>query len=143
MRTLVVDANVVMSALITAGGKAASVLLQPPAEVKLVSCHFLQIELFKHKSRIEAFSGLSEAELLELLYELLSGIEFINEAYIPFACWQQAHRLLLDVDPNDVPYVALAIHLNASLWTGDRKLLDGLAAKGFENCVQTAEVLRW
>lgn len=143
MRTLVVDANVVMSALITAGGRAASVLLQPPAETRLVSCHFLQIELFKHKSRIEDFSGLAEKELLELLYELLSGVEFINEAYIPFACWQQAHRLLLDVDPNDTPYVALTIHLDASLWTDDRRLIEGLAAKGFLNCVSTADVLKW
>ena len=143
MRTLVVDANVVMSALITAGGKAASMLLQPPAGVRLVSCHFLQIELFKHKNRIEFFSGLAEEELLELLYELLSGVEFINEAYVPFACWQQAHRLLLDVDPNDTPYVALAIHLDAHLWTGDRKLIEGLAAKGFVNCASTAEVLTW
>lgn len=141
MRNIVVDANVVISGLITAGGKSASVLLAPTPSIQLVSCHFLHIELFKHKARIQQFSGLSDDDLIELLYELLSHITFVNEAYIPFSYWQQAHRLLENIDPNDTPYLALCIHLNAHLWTGDRKMISGLAEKGFDQCITTGQLL--
>ncbi|ADB36334.1 PIN domain-containing protein [Spirosoma linguale] len=113
MSPVIVDANVLFSALISAGNKAASILITPPATIRLVSCHFIQIELFKHKERIKHLSGLDDDTLIDLLYEFSSHIEFINEAYIPFICWQQANRLLENIDPNDIPYLALAIHLDA------------------------------
>ena len=141
MTSVVVDANVVFSALISAGNKAASVLINPPSTIRLVSCHFIQIELFKHKERIRELSGLEDDVLIELLYEFSSHIEFINEAYIPFACWQQAHKLLEKIDLNDTPYLALAIHLNAPLWTGDRQMIDGLRALGYDNFIATGQLL--
>ena len=64
MTTVVVDTNVVFSALISAGNRAGSVLLSPPVSVQLVSCHFLQIELFKHKEHIVELSGLNEDALI-------------------------------------------------------------------------------
>jgi predicted nucleic acid-binding protein len=141
MKTLVVDTNIVFNALISATGRAATFLLNPPPSVRLVSCHFLQIELFKHKERIRQLSGLDEASLSELLYELMSHIEFINEAYIPFVCWQQANQLLANIDQNDAPFLALAIHLNAQLWTGDRQMTNGLLALGYENFITTRQLL--
>ncbi|WP_128548037.1 PIN domain-containing protein [Larkinella soli] len=141
VKTFVVDANIVISAMITAGSKAADLLLQPPAQTRFVSCHFLQIELFKHKSKIQQLSGLDEDSLIELLYELLSHIEFINEAYIPFDCWDQANQLLKEIDVKDIPYMALALHLNAPLWTGDRKLTAGLLSRGFDKCVSTSQLM--
>ncbi len=141
MTTVVVDTNIVFSALITAGNRAASLLIAPPPSVRFVSCHFLQIELFKHKERILQLSGLSEDVLIQLLYEFSSHIEYINESYIPFGCWQQAHRLLDYIDPNDTPYLALAIHLDAPLWTGDRRLTEGLLALGYNHFITTAQLL--
>ncbi len=38
-------------------------------------------------------------------------------------------RLTKDVDPNDAPYVALALHLGAKLWIDDTELKQGLRAK--------------
>jgi predicted nucleic acid-binding protein len=141
MKTLVVDTNIIFNALISANSRAAMFLLEPPTSVRLVSCHFLQIELFKHKERIQQLSGLGDEALLELLYELMSHIEFINEAYIPFACWQRAHQLLAEIDPNDVPFLALGIHLNAQLWTGDRRMIDGLLARGYIELITTRQLL--
>lgn len=141
MRTLIVDTNIVFNALISAGSRAANILLNPPVDLRFVSCHFLQIELFKHKERISQLSGLTDDGLIELLYELMSHIEFINEAYIPFACWQDANRLLADIDPNDTPFLALAIHLGADLWTGDRRMTDGLLARGYGRLVSTRQLI--
>lgn len=143
MISVVVDANIVFSALISAGNKAASVLINPPATVRFVSCHFIQIELFKHKERIKLLSGLDDDVLIDLLYEFSSHIEFINEAYIPFACWQQANKLLKKIDPNDIPYLALAIHLEAPLWTGDRRMMEGLKELGYDHFISTSQLLEY
>ena len=143
MTSVVVDANILFSALISAGNKAGSILINPPSKVRLVSCHFIHIELFKHKERIRQLSGLDDDALIDLLYTFSSHIEFINEAYIPFACWQQAHRLLERIDPNDIPYLALAIHLNAPLWTGDRRLIEGLQALGYDHFISTSQLLEY
>lgn len=141
MRTLIVDTNIIFNALILTGSRAANILLNPPVGFRFVSCHFLQIELFKHKERISQLSSLTEDGLIELLYELMSHIEFINEAYIPFACWQEANRLLVDIDPDDTPFLALAIHLGADLWTGDRRMMDGLLARGYGRLVSTRQLI--
>lgn len=143
MTSIVVDANIIFSALISAGNKAASILTNPPPTVRLVSCHFIQIELFKHKERIKQLSGLDEDVLIELLYAFSSHIEFINEAYIPFVCWQQAHKLLEKIDPNDIPYLALAIHLEAPLWTNDRQLMEGVQALGYNHFISTTQLLTY
>jgi len=39
--------------------------------------------------------------------------------------------LCKDIDESDTPFVALTIELKALLWTGDKKLKEGLKKKGF------------
>lgn len=141
MRTLIVDTNIVFNALITSNSQAATIILNPSANTQLVSCHFLSVELFKHKERISQLSGLTDEQLIDLLYELTSRLTFVNEAYIPFICWRDANALLTGIDPNDMPFLALAIHLDADLWTGDRRLTNGLRAKGYHRLISTAELV--
>jgi predicted nucleic acid-binding protein len=40
--------------------------------------------------------------------------------------------LCKDIDPKDAAYVSLAIHLDCKIWSGDKKLRDGLLAKGVD-----------
>ena len=42
---------------------------------------------------------------------------------------------------DDLPFVALTIYLDGLLWTGDKKLLKGLAVKGFEKTISTEELI--
>jgi predicted nucleic acid-binding protein len=35
------------------------------------------------------------------------------------------------VDINDIPFIALSVELKIPLWTGDKKLKEGLKLKGF------------
>jgi predicted nucleic acid-binding protein len=44
----------------------------------------------------------------------------------------EARRLCRGIDDKDTPFVALAIHLKARLWTEDEELKRGLRARGFE-----------
>jgi len=57
---------------------------------------------------------------------------------------QESHGKALilcnDVDPKDTPYVALNIELDIPLWSNDKKLIRGLANKGYEKIVTTEEI---
>ncbi len=98
---------------------------------------FVFVELFKHKERIAQATALSEEELLECLYELLARVHFLDEGSIPIGTWVEARRLCRDVDPKDAPFVALTLHVDGRLWTGDIALQAGLKAKGFDRFWET------
>ena len=44
----------------------------------------------------------------------------------------EARRLCRDVDAKDAPFIALTLHLNGRLWSGDAELKAGLRAKGYD-----------
>ena len=44
------------------------------------------------------------------------------------------------VDIKDTPFVAVALMLKAILWTGDKKLISVLKAKGFNNICNSEEI---
>jgi predicted nucleic acid-binding protein len=46
---------------------------------------------------------------------------------------QEGFILCKEIDEKDVLFVSLAIEINALLWTGDKKLKEGLKSKGFNN----------
>jgi predicted nucleic acid-binding protein len=98
---------------------------------------FVFVELFKHKERIAQATELSPDDLLECLYELLARIHFVEEGGIPIGTWMEARRLCRDVDPKDTPFVALTLHSDGRLWTGDTQLKAGLRSKGFDRFFET------
>ncbi|MBO0933058.1 PIN domain-containing protein [Fibrella aquatilis] len=138
---IVVDANILMSALITQQGKIAFALLEASERYRLVSCHFLYVELFKHKDKLVKLSGLDEPDFLDFLLGILNRVEFQSESLLPVDVVNKARLLVADIDPRDIYYVALTIHLRARLWTGDRKLAEALQKKGISFLCSTADVL--
>lgn len=80
---------------------------------------------------------LPEAELEQLV---TGRIRFINEGLLPANAWQEAETLVQAIDVDDGPFVALALHLGATPWTGDTRLYHGLRATQFQSVVATAEL---
>ena len=129
-RRVVIDANRIFSELIAANYRLRRLFVAEP-DTEFVCPKYVLVELYKHKERIMAASGLEEAELLALLHSLLEQIRFYDEDAISIGSWAEAWRLCRDVDENDVAYVALTLELNGDLWTSDRKLEAGLRRNGF------------
>jgi predicted nucleic acid-binding protein len=93
--------------------------------------HFAIIELFKYKDKIIKFSKKSEIEVLEIIYHILSQLSFINEKSLSLESRQKSYDLCKNIDLKDVAFVALAIELEALIWTGDLKLKNGLIEIGY------------
>jgi len=129
---VVVDTNILFAALVSRRSPLREMLLMETS-VRFCSPRFILTELFKHKERILAATDLSESELLEAMSALLSRLSFEEEGVIALGDWIQAPRLRSNVDEKDTPFVALAIHLQARLWTEDAELKRGLRAKGFDH----------
>ncbi len=138
--TLVIDTNIVISILISGQGAVSQTFIEASLTHHFVSCHFLYVELFKHKDKLLKLSKLPEPDFLDYLLRVLNRIEFISETLIPAETQARALKLVAPTDPNDVAFIALSLHLNAPLWTGDRRLQEGLQARGFTNLITTADL---
>ncbi|GAB2770833.1 hypothetical protein GCM10027275_11920 [Rhabdobacter roseus] len=53
---------------------------------------------------------------------------------------KEAVRLTSGVDTDDVAFVALTLHKNGWLWTGDKKLITHLKAMGFDRIITTGDL---
>ena len=71
---------------------------------------------------------------------IYNSLHFISEELISRESFQKAYSLTKDVDENDTPFVALTIELSAILLTGDKRLTEGLRAKGFEETITAREL---
>lgn len=137
---IVIDTNILISTLMSSDGVVGTFLLKDLREIEKYSCYYLYVEVFDKKDKIIRYSGLKEKEVLELLYLILKKIQFINESQITKSSWDKAKKLTKDVDVKDVSFVALTIEIGAKLWTGDKKLHQGLRKKGFMDVVNLEEL---
>jgi predicted nucleic acid-binding protein len=64
-----------------------------------------------------------------LIRTIFKRIETIDADLISSNSWEKAFNYTKDVDENDTPFVALCLDLESPLWTGDKKLAEGLKQK--------------
>lgn len=137
---IIVDTNIVFSALLNSNNRIGKILLQSKGYFQFFTCNFLQLEIQRHYNKLLKLTQLTEAELTELQTLVIHNITFIDERLLPQQLLQATEVLLKTIDPNDTPFVALTKHLKGRLWTGDMQLYHGLKAKRFKNIVTTAEL---
>lgn len=115
---LVVDANPILSALI--GGKAREAFLSPQIEELVTTAHTIgevesYIPVLARKPKVAA-AGVSEGDLRAALAVMPLKVyerEFYQDAL------EEARRRIADRDPADVDILALALKLEAPIWTND------------------------
>jgi len=132
LKTVIVDTNILFSALLGKSKKFRDVLLTEK-NTTFYSCKFVIVELFKHKEKIQKYSSLEEDEILELLYGFLKRINFFDEDSVTVETRQKAYDLCKDVDEKDIPHLSITIELDGLLWTSDKTLREGLEGKGFDS----------
>jgi putative PIN family toxin of toxin-antitoxin system len=128
-KSVVIDTNLMFSALIPKASKIREVLFD--RNMIFIAPNFLITEIYKHKEKLIKYSRLDESEFYLYFNGLTEKIQFVPIDFISDESKQKAYDLCKDIDIKDTPFVALAIELNLPLWTGDKKLKDGLISKGF------------
>src|SRR3989344_3852605 len=113
---LVVDANVLFSALIK-DGFAYDILFN--SSFRLFTPEYIFTELEKHKDEIIKKTERTKEEFFRLIETLERRIAIIPlEELIPYI--KEAETLT--PDPDDMTYFALALKLNCTIWSNDKKM---------------------
>ena len=137
---IVVDTNIVFSALLNSNSLIARIILQPKSRLHFYSTDLLSIEIQEHKDKLKKIAGFSDSELNKSISIITSKIRFINADLIPPSILISTQELLKDIDIDDTEFVALASHLHGRLWSGDKVLQNGLSKKDWNRFISTNEL---
>lgn len=141
MTAIVIDTNIVFSAVLNSTGKIGDLLMNSEGVLRFFGCDFLREELDENHEKLKKISGLSDQQIAESKARIFSRITFINTLLIPSSIYLEAESLVADIDPDDTEHVALNLYLQSRLWSGDKKLHQGLRLKGVSWILSTDELL--
>ncbi len=136
---VVVDANVLISAALTPEGHIADIVFSNSAKAQFIAPAFILVETIAQEARICGKNKINLSEFKQNLQYLLSQIILIEDDEISDEIFIKAFELTKSVDTKDAIYIALAISMDALLWTGDLKLLRALKRKGYNQIITTAD----
>lgn len=139
---VVVDTNIVFSAILNTNSKFSKIILHPKSKLNLYSTEQLEYEIAEHWTKLKKISKYSEIELHKASALIISKIKFISVQLIPRNLFIAIEKLTSDIDIDDTEFVALAEHIRGKLWTGDKELVKGLKKKKWEKLISTDELYR-
>ncbi len=130
-------------AILNTNGKIGSLIINPPKNFSFIAPDFLRIEIKKHYLKLSKISGLTLEQIQEAEFQIYKNISFISEEQIKSEIWLLAEKLVANVDPKDIQYIAFAKQFKCKIWSGDKALVKGLAKKHFTNFVSTEELFNY
>lgn len=140
MTKIVVDINIVFSALLNTNSRIGQILINGENHFDFYSPAYVRFEILKHKEKIKSIGKLSDDEFLEVYSLILKNITILNHSTIPIKNYKNAELLCHDVDIDDTIFVAVSDFTKGLLWTGDLKLQNVLIKKGYENIITTEDL---
>ena len=139
---IVVDTNIVFSCLLHSNGRIGEIIFNSSDIFEFYSCDYMRFEIRKHWAKLKKISKLSDTQLQDSCDKTFTHIRFVNEELIKPAIWLQSEKLVESIDPDDISFVALTRYLKGSLWTGDKKLYEGLKERKFNKVFTTEELFK-
>ena len=137
---IVVDTNVVFSALLNTKSKIGDLILHSDDVFEFYTCEYLKEELKEHQSKIEKISGLNFESIESLKDLVFKNIIFINSEIIPTDFLLESEKTMIDIDIDDTEFFALGKFLNTKIWTGDKNFHNGLLKKYIHQTILTQEL---
>jgi len=124
---LAVDTNIIFSILI-GGRKIRKLFLEARNKTEFYTLATMLEEIEKLLPKA-AHHVNTQPEILREIYDTLVKpyIKVISEQKIPEEVRGRAKKLASKVDPDDWPFIVLAMHLKIPLWTGDHGILEQAA----------------
>lgn len=137
---VVVDTNIVFSGILSPNGTICDLLVNSSEVFDFYTPTAILDELNSHHKKLLKLSGISEVELDFLKWTIIKKIDLIDLESIRQTTWEKATELTKDVDEFDTPFIALSLELDSPLWTGDKKLTNGLKQKGIDWILNTETI---
>jgi predicted nucleic acid-binding protein len=141
MINLIIDTNIVISALITPSGTLSKLIIRDMNNIGLYAPSFLLEEIENKKNKILKLTNLSMIDYSTISDILLRRITFIDKNLIEIKYQKEAYQIVKDIDPKDYIFLAFSLQTGFKIWTGDKKLYNGLKSKNFTNIINTNELL--
>ncbi len=138
----VIDSNIVFSAILNPESKIGQIVLNGSKYFTFFSIDQLQDEIHNHEDKILKISGLSRIDYLRIYGLIKSKIRLVNQLLINSDNYNTAEELTRDIDCDDLLFVGLSIQLRCKLWSGDKRLINGLRDKGFKQTITTEELFQ-
>jgi len=136
---VIADSNIIVSALIKPKGSIA-LIFKDRSNLQFIAPTQLLEEVREHWGVIVNASPLSVRELYAEMDFYKTRITFIETKNVPQEYAKQAYKIVVDIDEDDADFIALHLYKKHKLWTGDRKMIKGLLAKGYDICVTTDQL---
>ena len=140
MIKVIVDTNIAFSAILNSSGRIGKVLLNSRGVFHFVSCKYMLTEIDRNRIKLQTLTGFEQVELNEIISSITGRINLISEEFISKANLLKAEAIVKDVDFNDLLFVGLTLELKGRLWTGDKKLIRGIIANGFDQIFTTSQL---
>ncbi len=114
---LVIDTNIIISSLIS-NSIRRHILMN--SSIEFIAPEYTFTEILKHKDIIKKKSKLSSKDLQYVMDMLFSRITvYPKDEYAD--CYVQAKDIMKDVDPDDAPFLALAMKTKVDgIWSEDK-----------------------
>ena len=123
---LITDSNIIYSALINPNGTIA-IIFKQKSNLQFTAPDYLIQEVKEHWDKILEFTPLKK-------------IKFIKTDDISKKDIKKSLEIVRDVDYYDTFFVALHFHTGHKIWTGDKELIKGVTAKGYDIFITTEEL---
>ena len=137
---IVVDTNIVFSAMLNTNSKIARIILQPKTKLNFYSTETLLLEIEEHSKKLKNISGYTDPEFKKIFEIFTRKIRFINVQLIPKEIYLRSLSLTENVDVDDTEFVALTDHIRGKLWSGDKQLRKGLENKNWKKFISTTDL---
>jgi len=138
MLDYVIDTNILMSMLISGKSHYRAIL----SFYNFYLPEYSLTELDEHKSVIFEKTKFNEKELSDFIYFVFKSISVIPNIALSKVSIKYANEICVNIDIEDVSFVALAYDINIPLITRDEKLFTGLRKQGFKNIILFDDFLK-
>ena len=138
---IVVDTNIIFSAILNPNGKIGDLVLDTNDHFTFFAPDFLLTELDRHHQKLISISKFAEEDISFLKKMVISKLVLVDLETIDQDTWRKSIELVVQIDEFDAPFVALALEMDCFLWTGDKKLKNGMEKLGITWVVDTIQLL--
>jgi predicted nucleic acid-binding protein len=137
---IIVDSNIVFSAILNTKSNIGQLIINGSRYFEFYTVGLLKEEVLNHKEKITDLTNYTEDQFAAVFQLITSKIVFVDDILLKDNDLAKAIELVSNVDQGDALFVALTNQLIANLWTGDKRLVNGLKKKGYSRVITTDEL---